>query len=218
MGTRKTRPRKLATASLSFFAMSLSECKDKFLKTFSVEPHSVNSIDRDSHMSGHAHALTQSHQHQPKQQPGYVILFVGLHIVDAKIIAARTWIPVEVILAQSALESNWGRTVKDNAYFGIKGKSATGKSTSFSTHEVTLSGQSVSEIDEFRAYSSYAEAADDYASLIQRQYSAAFAYRHDPEEFAEAVARQGYATDPQYAKKLKSIIHLHIAPLLRKYY
>jgi flagellum-specific peptidoglycan hydrolase FlgJ len=169
-------------------------------------------------MSRHAHSLDQTHKHQPKQQPGYVILFVGLHVVAAKTIAARTGVPVEVILAQSALESNWGRTVKDNAYFGIKGKSATGKSTSFSTHEVTLSGQRVSEIDEFRAYSTYAEAADDYASLIQKRYSAAFAYRNDPEQFAEAVARQGYATDPQYAKKLKSIIHLHITPLLRKYY
>jgi flagellum-specific peptidoglycan hydrolase FlgJ len=158
----------------------------------------------------------QKRKHQPKQQPAHVTLFVGLHSADATLIAARTGIPAEVILAQSALESNWGRTVKDNAYFGIKGKSPTGKSTSFSTHEVTLSGQRISEIDEFRAYNSYVEAADDYASLIQRRFAAAFAYRNDPEQFAEAVARLGYATDPQYAKKLKSIIHSHITPLLRK--
>lgn len=169
-------------------------------------------------MSRHAHALAQTHthKHQPKQQPAYVASFVGLHISEAKGISVRTGIPAEVILAQSALESNWGRTVKGNAYFGIKGKSAAGKSTTFSTHEVTLSGQRVSEIDEFRAYTSYAEAAADYASLIQRRFPAAFVYRDDPAKFAEAVARQGYATDPRYAEKLKSIIHSHVIPLLRK--
>lgn len=171
-------------------------------------------------MSRHAHALAHTHTHthkrQPKQQPTHVASFVGLHIVEAKNISARTGIPIEVILAQSALESNWGRTVKGNAYFGIKGKSSEGKSTTFSTHEVTLSGQRVSEVDEFRAYSSYAEAAADYASLIQRRFPAALAFRNDPKKFAEAVARQGYATDPQYAKKLESIIHSHITPLLGK--
>jgi flagellum-specific peptidoglycan hydrolase FlgJ len=160
------------------------------------------------------HALIN--KHQPKQQPAHVAIFVALHSSEAKIISARTGIPTEVILAQSALESDWGRTVKGNAYFGIKGKSSKGQSTRFSTHEVTLSGQSVSEIDEFRAYSDYAEAAADYADLIQRKYSTALAYRNDPDKFAETVARQGYATDPNYAKKLKSIIHLHITPLLGK--
>ncbi len=112
-------------------------------------------------MSKHAHALAQTHahKHRTKQQPAHVAHFVGLHISDAKIISARTGIPTEVILAQSALESNWGRSVKGNAYFGIKGKSATGHSTTFSTHEVTLSGKRVSEIDEFRAYANCYHAA-----------------------------------------------------------
>ena len=173
-------------------------------------------------MSKHAHALAQTHAHKhkhkskPKQQPAHVAHFIGLHGSDAQIIAARTGIPAEVILAQSALESNWGRSVQSNAYFGIKGKSPTGQSTTFSTHEVTLAGKRVSEIDEFRAYTSYAEAADDYASLIRRKYPTVMAYRGDPEKFAEAVARRGYATDPYYAQKLKSIIHSHITPLLKK--
>lgn len=167
-------------------------------------------------MSRHAHTLVHKHKHHPKQQPTYVSSFVRLHSADAKVIATRTGIPAEVILAQSALESDWGRTVKGNAYFGIKGKSPTGHSTTFATHEVTLSGQRVSEVDAFRAYASYAEAADDYASLIQRKYPAAFAYSRDPAKFAESIASQGYATDPNYARKLQSIIRFHITPLLDK--
>ena len=133
-------------------------------------------------MSRHAHALAQTHthKHQPKQQPAHVVSFVALHANEAKAISASTDIPAEVILAQSALESNWGRTVQGNAYFGIKGKSTTGQSITFATHEVTLSGQRVSEVDEFRAYTSYTEAAADYTSLILRRYPAALAHRNDP--------------------------------------
>lgn len=165
---------------------------------------------------GRASAQTRNRTHQPKQQPAHVAHFVRLHISDAKIVSASTGVPVEVILAQSALESNWGRSVKGNAFFGIKGRSPSGNSTTFSTHEVTLSGQRISEIDEFRAYDDYAEAAADYASLILRKYPSALAYRDQPVKFAETVARHGYATDPRYANKLKAIIQSHIAPLLDK--
>lgn len=161
-------------------------------------------------------APTRIPKYRPRQQPAHVAHFVCLHASEANIVSVRTGIPVEVILAQSALESNWGRSVKGNAYFGIKGKSDSGHSTTFSTHEVTLSGHRVNEIDEFRAYANYVEAADDYASLIKRKYPTALAYRNDPEKFAENVASHGYATDPLYEKKLKAIIHSHIVPLLRK--
>ena len=48
----------------------------------------------------------------------------------------------------------------------------------------------------------------------QRRDGAALAHRNDPAKFVQAVANQGYATDPHYAEKLKSIIRLHIAPLV----
>jgi flagellum-specific peptidoglycan hydrolase FlgJ len=49
---------------------------------------------------------------------------------------------------------------------------------------------------------------------LVRDYPTAFAYRANPEEFADAVARQGYYTNPQYATKLRSIILLNVLPLL----
>ena len=101
-----------------------------------------------------------------------------------------------------------------NAYFGVKGKSSSGNSTRFVTHENMPGGQRVSQVDEFRAFASYAEAADDYASLIVRRYSGALAFKSDPVKFAEAVAGRHYATDPDYAKKLKSILRLHVIPLM----
>jgi len=169
-----------------------------------------------NHAHAHALARAHTHKHRPKQHPSYVTLFVALHSSDARDIAALSGIPIEVVLAQSALESNWGRTVEGNAFFGVKGKSATGNSTTFATHEVTASGKRVSETDEFRAFASYAEAAADYASLIQRKFPAAFAYRDDPVKFANSVAKQHYATDPHYGEKLGSIIRAHITPILDK--
>lgn len=118
------------------------------------------------------------------------------------------------IWPQSALESNWGRTVIGNAYFGVKGKSSSGNSTRFTTHEETRSGQRVSQVDEFRAFANHAEAAEDYASLIQRRYSGAMACKADPLKFAEAVARRHYATDVAYEAKLKSVLRLHVILLM----
>ncbi|WP_395702694.1 glycoside hydrolase family 73 protein [Aquabacterium sp.] len=167
-----------------------------------------------SHSRAHAHGRAHAHAQRPKSQPAHVISFVSAHAADARNISARTGVPTEVILAQSALESNWGRKVIGNAYFGIKGKSASGKSTRFATHEETRSGQRVSEVDEFRAFANYAEAAEDYASLIMRRYSGAMAYKSDPMKFAEAVARLRYATDSAHGAKLKSILRLHVMPLM----
>lgn len=163
-------------------------------------------------MTGNARAHAK--KHHSNHQPAHVLHFVRMHSADARLVAAKTGVPIEVILAQSALESDWGRSVKGNAYFGIKGKSPTGDSTSFATREVTPTGEVTSAVSEFRAYTDYAEAANDYAALIQRKYPLAMLVRKDPMKFAEAVATQGYATDPHYAIKLKSIIRAHIAPLL----
>jgi flagellar protein FlgJ len=161
--------------------------------------------------------ITMPHRaahHGPRQQPAHVTYFIQSHAAEAQEVSARSGIPVEVILAQSALESDWGRKVNDNAYFGIKGRSTTGASTVFTTHEVDLAGRRVAQQARFRAYANYSEAADDYAALIQRRFPTALAHRDDPTAFAQSVADGHYATDPQYGQKLKSIIRGHVIPSL----
>jgi flagellum-specific peptidoglycan hydrolase FlgJ len=148
------------------------------------------------------------------RQPANVAHFILLHVTPARLVAARTGIPVEVILAQSALESDWGRVVKGNDYFGIKGRSHARDPVSSVYPELTAQGKQSAATSKVRIYSGYAEAADDYASFLLMQYRTAFAYRADPEEFAEMVARQGYSADPQYGSKLCSIILLNVLPML----
>ena len=154
-------------------------------------------------------------KHRKKPQPAHVIMFIQTHKFEAEAIAVRTGVPAEVILAQSALESDWGRAVHNNAYFGVKGKSPTGNSTAFTTHEYTAQGKVKTQAT-FRAYTGFSESAEDYASLIRRRYARALAHKEDPVKFAQVIAEQGYATDPAYGKKLASIIHGHVVPVIGK--
>lgn len=160
-------------------------------------------------MSGHGKKEKEA------QQPAHVTYFVQTHAAEANAISAKTSVPAEVILAQSAIESGWGRKVKGNACFGVKGKSTAGNSTTFTTHEYPAQGKVVAQA-QFMAYTGYQEAAEGYASLISRNYSSALVHKDDPVKFAQEVAKHGYASDPDYAKKLESIIKGHIPPVLEK--
>ncbi len=114
-----------------------------------------------------------------------------------------------LILAQSALESDFGRSKlsKDyHNYFGIK---QTGQEPAVSFETLESDGSKYYGINaNFRAYASVRESVADYAHLI------AGLPRYDgvvraqtPEEAAYALVRGGYATDPAYAEKIIHIIH-----------
>lgn len=154
--------------------------------------------------------LHNAHQHKTpahKIAP-YVLAFVKAHVAKAQEVSKRTRVPVSVLLAQACEESDFGRHAPDNAYFGIKGKSSTGKSAKHATHEV-VDGKSVGETDSFRAYKDFDEAADDYADFListPRLFAKAFAHVDDPIAFAQEMGRSGYATNPKYGPNLVSII------------
>lgn len=135
-------------------------------------------------------------------------------------------VPALVAMAQSALESGFGTAKPGNMMFGIKAnKSWTGKKQLLRTREVlsTPDSKKFPEVisvtkradgkylyvvrDYFRAYDSPYESFVDYAKFLIKnpRYQAAFNYT-DPVLFAKEIARAGYATDPNYFDKLKSLI------------
>jgi type VI secretion system secreted protein VgrG len=71
-----------------------------------------------------------------------------------------------------------------------------------------IKGKVIHIKDTFRAYTSYEDSADDYGRFLNenKRYRAAFAFTSDPLKFVAAIAKAGYATDPNYAKSLTSII------------
>uniref|UniRef100_UPI001589628D glucosaminidase domain-containing protein n=1 Tax=Burkholderia anthina TaxID=179879 RepID=UPI001589628D len=70
-----------------------------------------------------------------------------------------------------------------------------------------VGGKSIEIVASFRAYSDWQGSIDDHAAFLvsNPRYRGAFSSTSGV-EFAEAIAKAGYATDPQYADKLKSII------------
>lgn len=111
-------------------------------------------------------------------------------------------VPYGVCIAQAALETGWGRHVKGNNYFGIKGQGQ-----EFATHEF-VNGKRVDIVDSFRAYKSMEDSFLDYGLFLRtnQRYSACFLYTNDPERFAKELQNAGYATDPEYAEKLIQIM------------
>jgi len=139
--------------------------------------------------------------------PSHVESFLKLALPAARTVKQRWGVPIGVVLAQAAQETGWGRSVVANAYFGIKGRTASGGTTAFQTTEV-INGKVVHLKDSFRAYVSFADAADDYGRFLKEnsRYARCFLYTHDAVKFAESVAAAGYATDPGYAAALTGII------------
>jgi flagellar protein FlgJ len=126
-----------------------------------------------------------------------------------------TGIPSKLMLGQAALESGWGkREIKDKdgtpSYnlFGIKANANwKGKVVETVTTEY-VNGVKQKHVTKFRAYDSYADSFKDFAKLMQNnpRYQGVMSNLHDHNSYAEAMQKAGYATDPNYANKLASVI------------
>jgi flagellar protein FlgJ len=113
------------------------------------------------------------------------------------------------LIAQAALETGWGRSQPGQSHnlFGIKaGGSWNGASVQANTQE--FAGGVAGRVDaDFRAYGSQRESVQDYVRLIRDdpRYAAALNTGGDVQAFASALQRGGYATDPDYARKLVTV-------------
>ena len=113
------------------------------------------------------------------------------------------------LIAQAALETGWGRSQPGHSHnlFGIKaGGSWTGDRVQANTEEFV--GSESRRVDaDFRAYGSQRESVQDYVRLIRDnpRYADALNTGGDIQAFANALQRGGYATDPDYARKLVTV-------------
>lgn len=141
--------------------------------------------------------------------------FVQRLLPDALKASQATGIPAHLIIGQAALESGWGKRETrlpdgSNSFnlFNIKaGSSWNGKVAEAQTTEYH-NGVSNKQTEKFRAYSSYAEAFQDYSRLLAgNSRYAGVVQQTDPRGFAQAMQQSGYATDPHYADKLVQVIN-----------
>jgi Mannosyl-glycoprotein endo-beta-N-acetylglucosaminidase/CHAP domain len=120
-------------------------------------------------------------------------------------------VPASVTIAQAILESGWGRSHIGGAnnYFGIKAQGPTSfgpiaiGTVTVPTREV-INGRSITVNGRFRKYRSMDDSMRDHGRFLRdnSRYKPAFAHSRDPNAFAQAIHRAGYATDPKYSALL----------------
>jgi flagellar protein FlgJ len=121
----------------------------------------------------------------------------------------QTGCPAQLMIAQWAIESQWGEKPAGHAnYFGIKKADRHTKCCTVTTHEV-VNGKSVVQNLEFADYNSLNDSCRDYAWLIAHgaAYRTAWVqYQGDRDLHALIRAVAGaYATDPNYARLATAI-------------
>ena len=120
------------------------------------------------------------------------------------------------LIAQAALETNWGQSFPQDAggrgsnnLFGIKASADwTGASVTSGTEEYQR-GVATNVSAQFRAYATPAQSFQDYVALLRGnpRYAAALNTGSDVQAFATGLQRGGYATDPEYASKIAAVAH-----------
>lgn len=123
-------------------------------------------------------------------------------------------VDAEVLVAQSALETGWGKYLPQQPdgstsynLFGIKADQRwQGETVEIDTREFRH-GIMQQERASFRAYDSVAHAFEDYVQFIMNspRYQKALQQGYDSAAYASELQQAGYATDPDYANKIMRI-------------
>lgn len=121
----------------------------------------------------------------------------------------------EFIMAQAALETGWGKSVPADGrgtsfnVFGIKAQSDWSGERIWSKTLEYNDEQFESVREPFRRYQSLGDSVDDYVNFLQqnpRYQDALKAATQGAEAFAEELGKAGYATDPNYSKKILGVM------------
>ena len=151
-------------------------------------------------------------QRKPASQPSKVAVgkeaFLAAYTPVAKEVAKDLGVSHRIVLAQAALESGWGKSVKGNGLMGIKSHGEDG-GLDVITHEV-VNGKRVKITDSFRQYDSPEDSIRGYGSFLKANSR----YKHflragteNEDAQLSALQSSGYASDPKYAFKLRNIMN-----------
>ncbi len=139
--------------------------------------------------------------------------FVATMMPMAEQAAKKLGVDPRYLVAQAALETGWGKSIirgsesgSSHNLFGIKAHGWDGASAKVTTSEF-VQGVKVKEKAEFRSYDSFEQSFNDYVSFLESngRYKQALQSTANPERFVSELQQAGYATDPNYAKKISQI-------------
>ncbi|OCQ23978.1 flagellar rod assembly protein/muramidase FlgJ [Pseudoalteromonas luteoviolacea] len=133
----------------------------------------------------------------------------------AKSAAQKIGLNPAVMVAQAALETGWGKHViskpDGNSSFNLFNIKADSRWKGDSASKMTLEfeqGLPVKKQANFRAYESIKQSFNDYVDFLQSnpRYGDALKKAASPSDYLEALQQAGYATDPNYANKIKNVM------------
>jgi len=134
----------------------------------------------------------------------------------AKDLIVENGLNPKAIIAQAALETGWGKHImktrqgeSSNNLFGIKSDARwDGKHVVANTLEFR-DGVMAQSRENFRSYDSIKDSVSDYISFMKgnERYKSAVNNAENPEIYATELHKAGYATDPDYAKKIIGIMN-----------
>ncbi len=120
----------------------------------------------------------------------------------------------KLMLAQAALETDWGKKIisgvdslSSHNLFNIKADTSWQKDSA-SVNTLEQEGDAlVKTKSAFRVYGSFSESFKDYVHFLQNnpRYHDALKVAHDPDQYLGMLQKANYATDHQYADKILSI-------------
>jgi flagellar protein FlgJ len=141
--------------------------------------------------------------------------FVQSLLPHAKPAAQALGVAPQVLIAQAALETGWGRAMirhpdGENSFnlFGIKANDRWhGSRVTVPTIEF-VDGVMERHQSVFRAYDGLSESFRDYVDLIRNapRYQQALGNTTDPAAYIQSLQAGGYATDPRYAEKVLAVM------------
>lgn len=140
--------------------------------------------------------------------------FVDTMLPMAQEAAKKIGVDAHYLVAQAALETGWGKSIirerdgsTSNNLFGIKAHSSWSGDVATTLTTEYRNGKASKEAADFRSYDSFKQSFDDYVSFLQSndRYGKALAKSGDSSQFMHELQRAGYASDPQYARKVSQI-------------
>lgn len=132
----------------------------------------------------------------------------------AVIIGKRYDVPPSFLIAQTALESGFGKSLLATKYYNLTGMKTgskkgiwTGKEISMKTGEYTKEGVPYEVFDNFRIYTDWKQSIEDTAHRHAVRFKTTLSkFAGSIVEWFKAILNTGYATDPRYAKKISDLV------------
>ena len=213
MGVAETMVRQLQSrfgTSENTVAQPVEETVASYLNTRNTETGPVPGAVAASYAAGKNSSIAAAHQ--PMKFDGSVAEFTENLFEMAKDAAEKLGVEPDILLAQAALETGWGKKISASGdrsslnLFNIKAdKRWSGDSIKVATMKVR-DGLAVKEVTAFRAYRNAEHSFNDYVDFISNSPRYEGTLQSDNSDaYIRNLSATVYTTDPDYADKVLRI-------------